>query len=147
MSFLSYITGTVPQEEQDAILAKQKAAFDAALQRRLDTGEEVTPERQAELRRYVNALNDDSEAWAATVGAVQGATELVYDPSQWWKDTQAGADIAGNAAADAAKKGSQLVTNQLSKVLKAVPVWAWVAVAALAFLYIGGLGIIARNRQ
>jgi len=144
MSFWSDITGTRPQSEQDAELERQKALYQAALDRRTAAGT-ITPDQAAADQAYVDSLQLQSTDTAATVGALEGATELFYNPGQWWEDTKTGAHIAADAASTAAdsasKKTGLYIADLIKKILKDVFLATWpllIVGAIAAFFYFGG---------
>jgi len=144
MSLFSWLTGTVPQDQQEAQLEDAKRKYQAALDKREAAGT-VTPDQAQADQNYVDNLTLNDTGDAAAIGALQGATEIFYDPAQWWKDTKDGARIAADAASSgadtASKKTGLYIAELISKVLKDLFLALWpllIIAAVVAFFYFGG---------
>jgi hypothetical protein len=122
--------GTQTQAEADANYARQQQQFQAALLARQNAGTLTDAQAAAYEANTTGSL--DSTSVAAGVGALQGATEIFTDPSQWWADTQTGAGIAGSG-----------IKSALGSLAKAIPWWGWLAGGGAIFFYLGGFAIVA----
>lgn len=83
-----------------------------------------------------------SQDLAAGLGIVQGATEIVYDPGQWWSDTKTGAAMAGEAADSAYKGLWSGLTGLVKKILGPIPWWVWLVAAGALFFWMGGAALL-----
>lgn len=117
-------------QQLNAERLKQREAAGNISQARIDAN-------QAAERDSLN-----SQDLAAGLGLVQGATEGLYDPAQWWTDTKAGAQIAGEAADSAYKGVWSGLTAALKKILGPIPWWVWLAAAGALFIWMGGLALL-----
>lgn len=137
MGFWSSITGTTPQAEQDAQLAAKQAEFERRNQARLDAGTETQAQFEDNLN-YIQNVKLDSTTTAAALGALEGATELNYNPGQWWQDEQSGFNTVSSGVSGA-------VSKAIESVKSAIPNFKWVAIVLLIVLFVwaGGLNLIA----
>ena len=94
MSFWSFITGTTPQEEQQANLDKQKAAYEAALQRRIDAGTLSDKQLSAD-RSYVNGITLEDTGFLHSFATRNENTEASPDLADLLKDILVLAAVAG----------------------------------------------------
>ena len=121
--------GAQTQAEADANFAAQQAALAAKLKAHANDGT-INPTELAQDQALLNESLDSTDL-GALEGAVQGATELVTDPTQWSKDMQTGATMVGNGINTAGKW-------TLGLIWKAVPIWVWGLGALGLFLWMGG---------
>jgi len=127
MSFWSTITGTTPQEEQDANLERQKKLFAEALARRQAAGT-IDPVKAAHEQELTDdTYNEDTDA-AAWDGFKEGAGEGLNNVL----------NFPGEVVGAAGKGSSQL----LGGVLKNIPWWVYLAAAAALFVWMGGLSLL-----
>src|ERR1041385_127237 len=110
MSFWSTITGTTPQEEQQAQLDAAKLKYDAALQRRIDEGS-ISDEQVIAARQYENGLVLNDTDAAAAQGFVEGAAE-------GWNGV---IKFPGQVVGEVGSNAGQL----LGGVLKNIPWWVY----------------------
>jgi len=127
MSFWSTITGTTPQDEQDANLARQKQLFNDALQRRIAAGT-ITPDDAAADKEYVDTLGNDNTDAAAWQGFQEGAAE-------GWNNVL-------NAPGKLVDATGQASGQLLGGILKGIPWWVWLGLVGYGFIYLGGLNLI-----
>lgn len=127
MSFWSAITGTTPQDEQDAELAKGKAAFEAALKKRQDEGTITADQAAHEQQLTDNTYNENTDA-AAWDGFKQGATDGLNNVL----------NFPGEVVGAAGQGSSQLLWG----VLKNIPWWVYLVAAGALFVWMGGLALL-----
>ena len=114
MSFWSTLTGTTPQEEQEAQLAAGKERYRGALQRRIDDGS-ISPQQVAADQTYVNDLALEDTDAAAAAGFREGLQEGL-----------------GN------------ITSKATDFLKLIPWQVWIAGGVGLFLYFGGFVLLKK---
>ena len=146
MSLWTYFTGAPSQEEQDAQLAARRAAFAADVQQRR-AAELITQDQASKATDFLNNIGQNENQYSgAAVGALQGATEIFYDPAMYVKDVSTGAQIVGQAASDAADAAKQqadkLLWAGVKKFFKDVPWIVWIALAVAAFVWLGGIPLL-----
>jgi hypothetical protein len=114
MSFWSTITGTTPQDEQEAQLAQKKQAFQEALDSRKEAGT-ISEERAADLQQYVDSVQLEDTDAAARQGFKEGLQEGL-----------------GNLG------------DGVKNALSFVPWQVWIVAGLGAFLYFGGFALVKR---
>jgi len=130
MSLWSFITGTTPQEEQQAQLESKQAAYNAALDRREAAGT-VTPDVAAADRAYVNGIVLEDTNAAARQGFTEGLQE-------GWQNVL---NAPGNAVGAVGSNVGQVLWG----ILKNIPWWAYLLALAVGFFYFGGFALLARR--
>lgn len=141
-------SGALTADQQQALFDQQKQVLAQKLAAAQANGT-VTPLEAQQDQALIDSSLSSQDA-AATIGAVQGATEIVTDPVQWASDTAAGAGIVNNAAqtavSDLGSKLSSFGTNWIKTLFGAVPWWAWVGGGVALFFFFGG-GSLLRGRK
>jgi hypothetical protein len=116
-------SGAQTQDEAQANLDKQKAQYDAALQRRQDAGT-ITPEDLSKDQSYEAGLSLDSQNAAAAQGLLEGAQE--------------GFQNVLNAPGKAVGFIGDSSGTLLGGILKNIPWWAYLGAGLVVFFYLGG---------
>ncbi len=121
MSFWNFITGTEPQEEQQAQTDAKKQAYEEALQRREAAGT-ITAEKAEAGRQYENGLYLEDVDAGAQAGFQEGLEEGYHNVLS----------APGKAIGAVGKGAGEL----LGGVLKNIPWWAYLGAAAALFFYL-----------
>lgn len=144
----SWFTG-VDLDQQQAISDQTDAANQAISQQLLENGtltQAQYDQTQTDMAAGNANTGDDNVVAAVGEQAAVGATEILYDPGQWWDDTKQGADDAAQAAATAAGKLTagigDYIKAYLQQLWKNIPWYVW---ALLALLLAGGLWLLYRK--
>jgi len=132
--------GAPTAAEQEANYKAQQAKFAAQRAAKLEQGMITQEQYDRDMQLATDYL--PSQDYAAAVGALEGATEIFYDPGQWAADTQEGAKIVGTAAAEAVGVTSSALWTITKQILGAIPWWIWILLAGGLFLWMGGLELL-----
>jgi hypothetical protein len=130
MSFWSTITGTTPQDEQQANLEKEQAQYNAALAKRQAAGT-ITQDQVAADQAYVNGITLEDTSAGAQQGFVEGL-------QQGWQNVL---NAPGNAIGAVGSNVGQVVWG----ILKNIPWWVYLGALAAGFVYFGGFALLARR--
>lgn len=130
-------------DEQAANYNRLQAEYEARLQARLDAN--LITQEDYDSRLEIADAGLDSQNLAALGGALEGATEIVTNPSQWAADTKEGGQMAGSAIGTAVGAVGQGLGSVVWGALRNIPWWIFAAAIAAAFFYLGGLDFLRRK--
>lgn len=102
------------------------------------------PDLLAISNRQIDAGKQNVELGLAGA-AVSAPFEWVYDPAEAWNNTQQGARIALDAAADVAPKLGGWAGEFGWTLLKSIPWWVWAGLAAWAAWHFGLFDLAKRK--
>lgn len=140
MSFLASLFG-IPEAQAEGdsldarIAANQRADYGPG-------GRLYNPENWAAVQQHQADQGTGSVEASLWGAGAAGATEILYDPGQWYQDVGTGFDIAGDAAAKVTGDATGAVWRNFKKVFSAVPLWLWLAVGLGVFAYLGGFTML-----
>jgi len=120
MSLWSYITGTTPQDEQQAGLDLEKQRYDAALARREAAGT-ISEEAADKGRAYENGVVLEDTDAGALQGFKEGAKEGLDNVL----------NFPGEVVGAAGKGAGQVLAN----ILKNIPWWVYLGAIGALFFY------------